>query len=151
MLQYNLPRQQEGWLYGQLALNVNNGLIFRVKNGGLNHNNGRSACSTSVITPSAMYDVMMVKLLASAPTYWAVRWALLETSNAQAVTHNRETETHTHAFGSLVDIHMLAKENEIQHSLVWYNEKNLKWYQGARLALLENKIEKWGKFTWCLL
>lgn len=67
MLQYSLPRRREGWLYGRLAFNVNNRLIFRVKSGGLNHDNGRSARTTSVITLSATHDVMMVKLVASAP------------------------------------------------------------------------------------
>lgn len=67
MLQYSLPRQWEGWLYGRLVFNVNNRLILRVKSGGLNHDNGRSARTTSVITPSATHVVMIVKLVASAP------------------------------------------------------------------------------------
>lgn len=146
MLQYSLPQQRESWLYGRLAFNVNNRLIFQVKNGGLNHNNGRSARATCIITPSATQDVMMVKLLVSAP--------LTEQSDEhfqRQVMHRQwhitDRNTHSHLHLSQTYIHMLGEENEIQRSLVWYNEKKnlLEWYQGARLVLLENKMEEWGE------
>lgn len=102
------PRQQAGWLHGWLTFNVNSRFMFRATALGLSNDNSRVGHTTSVITLSAKRDVMIVKLLPSAPfTEQSNKLFYCQATRSQRHTqwHTWERQRHTHTLTSLNGVH----------------------------------------------
>lgn len=107
------PRQKAGWLHGWLTFNVNGRLMFRATALGLSNDNSRVGHTTSVITLSAKRDVMIVKLLLSAPfTQRSNKQVYCQATQSQRRTHNdtRQRETETHTLTLLADVRTVTRK-----------------------------------------